>query len=107
MTEKKRGPYRKRRPEPCIVKGCAGVFYAKGLCRGHWARWRRTGDLNLKPQGRRWSEAEDNILLALPSYPSGRARHRVVEQVAALLGRSSNAATERRKRIKQGIIALV
>ena len=49
MTEKNRGPYRKRMPRTCIVVGC-GLFvceiYAKGRyveAGAHWARWRAKG----------------------------------------------------------------
>ena len=99
MTEKNRGPYRKRLPRTCIVVGCAGVFYAKGLCRGHWARWRRTGDLELRPRGRIWTKEEDFLILSIPTYPSGQAKHRAVIRVAEKLGRTILSATERRSRL--------
>ena len=101
MAKKKRGPYRKRRPKPCILVECDRRHYAKGLCRSHWAHRQRTGDLDLKPQGPLWTKAEDEIILELPEYPTGRAKHKVVEEVATLLGRSSNAAAERRSRLKK------
>ena len=108
MTGKKRGPYRTRGPSTCILIGCEGRHYAKGLCRPHYRHQRRTGNTDdMRPLRRRWSEVEDRIILDLPEYPSGRARHRTVEEIAALIGRSSNGTAERRKRLKQGIIALV
>ena len=99
MTGKKRGPYRKRWPRNCIVKGCEGVFYAKGLCRGHWARWRRTGDLELRPRGRIWTKEEDFLILSIPTYPSGHAKHKAIHRVAEKLGRTILSATERRSRL--------
>ena len=99
MTQKNRGPYRKRLPRTCIVKECNGVFYAKGLCRGHWARWRRTGDLELRPRGRVWTKEEDFLILSIPTFPSGRAKHRAVIRVAEKLGRTILSATERRSRL--------
>ena len=99
MTEKKRGPYRKRWPRTCIVQGCEGVFYAKGLCRGHWARWRRTGDLELEPRGTLWTKEEDHLILSIPTYPSGHAKHKAIHRVAEKLGRTVASASERRSRL--------
>ena len=95
--------YRKGPPKPCILVGCERRHYAKGLCRSHWAHRQRTGDLNLKPQ-RRWTEAEDEILLAVPSYPSGRAEDFTVTDLAADLGRTRDAVTSRRHKLLAGLI---
>ena len=100
MTEKKRGP------RICSVEGCERHHYAKGWCRPHYSHHQRTGNLNMRPLRRRWSKVEDRLILDLPEYPTGRAKHKTVKEIAALLGRSSGSTAERRKRLKQ-TIALV
>ena len=85
---------------PCSVGGCDRMVYAKQLCRPHWARWQRNGDLELSPNGEEWTKEEDHIILSIPAYPSGRAKFKAIEIVAAKLGRTADAANTRRCRLR-------
>ena len=89
----------------CSVAGCDRKFYAKSLCRPHWARMRRSGDLNLRDRGRPWTPGEDAILMDLPTTRNGRrAEDFTVTDLAADLGRTRAAVTSRRHKLLAGLI---
>ena len=79
--------------------------YAKGLCRAHWSRFARSGDLNLRDRGRPWTPGEDAILMDLPTTRNGRrAEDFTVTDLAADLGRTRAAVTSRRHKLLAGLI---
>ena len=81
------------------------MVYAKGLCRPHWARMRRSGDLDLRDRGRPWAPGEDAILMDLPTTRNGRrAEDFTVTDLAADLGRTRDAVTSRRHKLLAGLI---
>lgn len=60
----------------CSIEGCEHPHKARGWCRGHWERWRKTGDpepdipLRLKPRGtlerRFWAKVDKDGPLLRP-----------------------------------------
>ena len=87
----------------CNVAGCSNLLYAKTWCRPHWARFRRSGDLDLQSRGRPWSFDEHRLCMGLPTDRSGvRAARDTVTALAASMGRTRTALTTRRnKYLKQ------
>ena len=76
---------------PCSVDGCGRLVYAKTLCRPHWARWRRKGDLNLEDRGRAWTAQENDMILRLPTTRFGKkedkkAATRFANEIARTVG---------------------
>ena len=82
---------------PCSVDGCTRPFYARDMCRPHYARFMRTGDLDLSPRGVPWTIAQDGLLLALlhQRAPSRRFGNGVLVDTAEGMGRTTASVAQR------------
>ena len=80
----------------CEIEGCDRPRRALGLCSTHHSQYRRRGTATpIRLKADPWTAREDEALLAVERYETGRARQGEFVHVAILLGRSEQACRTR------------
>ncbi len=89
----------------CRVEDCVTETYARGLCRKHYQRWRKTGDpLGIKPRPAMSEETKRKIGAANSGKPSPRRGQKLPESHVAKL-RGHPVSPETRSKISTSVSA--
>ena len=66
----------KRKDKKCTegIKGCIGVYYAKGMCKNCYTRYKRNGTVEILNYGRKQYQAGTSIVKAEKSRSNGLMR---------------------------------